>query len=300
MTEIAMMKKLLLVLFVISAQWSTAQTYIYKPLDLDTSSFWILDFLHYDAGIKCRSEILTMVVGDTLIGTTLFKKLLTYNTTPIVGYPGDCGAGRFYYRTYIREDTGARRVYQAGGSDTVLIDYNKNVGDTLAMGKIKPITVDSITIKNFSGIDRRLQWGTTMNLFGTTYHTIEGIGANQNFPLRGYGEWGIAAYGLKCYSKGGQVLYTNGTTSCTKKPPLGVRKDPNLNESAFAVDGQHIRMLSETLLPLKMQVTDMTGRVVRTFNVATTAPVALDLVRGAYILRLVKKEDAAAFRIVVQ
>jgi hypothetical protein len=298
------MKSLLFLFGMIVAAGAAAQTYTYQPLALDTSCFWSSEYLFYDGGYVCHGERLSVVTGDTLIGGQRFTRILTYTTEAPHPEVPMCNTGYLGLDvvTLVREDTSARKVYYADGSTA--IDFNLNIGDTLL--RIPPLhlsVVDSINIQRIMGVDRKVQWASAAGPNNFRYQTIEGIGMNYNFPVRAFGEWGVPVYRLQCYSKSGQVLYTNGSTvNCSRKPPLSlsISAPPGLGRTAFAQDGTNISILNSNLLPLNVQVFDMAGKLLRTDVLRTSAPFPLEVMPGSYVIRLWNNQHSGSFLIAVQ
>lgn len=286
-----------------------AQTYTYKPIGFDTSCYWLSEYYYYSDGQYCKGEKLSMVAKDTLIGTHRFSEIITYGTAftstnmpPFFCY-GELNAVSI---SYLREDTAARKIYNSAGA--VVLDYKLTTGDTMKIPgrfQVVPLIIDSISIQNINGIDRRLQWGQTQSFSGSSglYHTIEGIGANYNFPEIMYGEWLIPTYKLRCYSKGAQTLFTDGSiTNCPKKPrvPLSVANTPVLSQQTLAVVGQELKVLDAKQLPLQVQVYDLLGRQLRSYSIRHTGTITLDLAPGSYILHIQKEAQYFVQRIHVQ
>jgi hypothetical protein len=296
----------LLIVCLLMAGSTNAQTYTYKPMGFDTSCFWASEYYFYDGGYYCRGERLSMVAGDTVIGGNRFYQILTY-TTAFTGtsdaFPQFCYAELNASAVqYLREDTIARKVYNNAGA--VVLDFNLAIGDTMIRNTNSrmPIRLDSISIINVNGVDRRFQWGHGMAA-GFPYQSIEGVGANYNFPVSKFGEWDIPTYRLRCFSKGGQTLYSNGSLpACTKKPPVtvSVAKAPVLQPSSIAVGDNELRVIDAHLLPVQADIYDMLGRRQRSYTITSGAGIPLGLIPGSYILRLHKEAQSTAMRIQVQ
>jgi hypothetical protein len=115
----------------------------------------------------------------------------------------------------------AYNYYNGISSEYVLVDFDKQVGDTIYDCGYK-YPVDSVTIDTFANMPRRVQWyHVWMN-----HSTIEGVGRSINsFPLCGFGEWGMPFSTLQYYCKNGQQIYPNNNVgTCIKPAPLAVTK----------------------------------------------------------------------------
>jgi hypothetical protein len=122
--------------------------------------------------------------------------------------------------------------------------------------------IDSIVIKNYCGINRKtLFTNYTSVLYPTKW--IEGIGSNRNFPLLGFGEWGIPAYTLKCFSKNGVKLYGDSMQVCIKKKlyPL-IMKDLSTLKIEIYCKNNKIEINNLENKELKMELFDMMGKKV--------------------------------------
>lgn len=300
-----MIKSASLIMCVLLAQLSFAQTHRYEPLNLDTTSFWVLAYDYYDGdfgGSGCRAELVSYVSGDSTIGTRRYSKVLTYVSE--IGYNNhpSCWMGKSGEASLslIYEDTAAKKVYNLRGD--VIAEFNRNVGDSILVGS-RLAVIDSVTSDSIGGMVRRTQWARFARVQASiNYRLIEGIGASRNFPFAGYGEWGIPVYTLKCYSKGGKTLYTDDRSStCIKRPParVSVKNTPRLKRAAFVVQERQFRIADTRLLPVTVQVIDMAGRLLQSHLASNPQSSLLNVSTGTYIVRLIKQDETAAFRIFI-
>jgi hypothetical protein len=302
------MKRTLLLLICIAITCPSAFSQGYLPLNLDTSCFWISNYHYYDGDIGwCRGEKVSEVIGDTIMSGNKYSIVRTYPTaySYFNNYP--CLPLFATRITYVREDTATKKVYDNYGN--TVTDFGRQAGDTIfitAAGGAKVI-VDSIHFKNVGGAVRRLQSGHLLIHSSIPYNygytTIEGIGVTYSFPVPQFGEWLIPSYSLKCFSRGGQTLYTDSPSiTCVKSPPikLEVKDAPLMNSEAFVIKGNSFKIVDATLLPLRVQLFDMTGRMLSSFVATSTAPITMDLVPGIYVLRLEKNKDYAAFKVAIE
>lgn len=233
-------------------------------MNLDTSCFWVHDYYNYHGmGMnECSGEKITYVDKDTIIGAYQYFKLVTYTSKIGISNPQIICENSYFkydYVNYVREDTLLHKLLDP--SSNVIMDFNKNIGDTLDIGlnSYNPI-VDSITIYQLDGIDRKIQWGTfgLMNL----YQTIEGIGATYSFPIREYGEWHSPAYRLICYSKNGKTLYPDSTSQCVKIPkiPVGL-KEFKSQSIKYILTGKLFQIIGTPSYPLILDIYDISGKL---------------------------------------
>jgi len=137
----AEMKKLLLILFVIAsiAKQSHAQVNVYHPFP-GSNSFWNEQSYSLNWNHTCATQdyYTLFINGDTIIGAKSYHKIYkngytVYScqnppTTPIYTYYNT------YYRFAIRQDSLQKKVFlydATSNKDTLLYDFNLNVGDTL-------------------------------------------------------------------------------------------------------------------------------------------------------------------------
>lgn len=172
----------------------------------------VVDSAHWIVGI-CDSHVLPptsyaweyYILGDTIVNTVQYKKVYKRSWTSIL-----CTLDRPYnsYSLFslIREDTLARKVYSTGGGyacpsgpDTVLYDFNLQIGDTF-----KSCLTDYMGGVVIGGISLN----SSFWLSSTTYHSTEGElyeGVGSNFGLfehLGYNVSGAADPGLSYYCRG--------------------------------------------------------------------------------------------------
>lgn len=187
-------------------------------MDLDTSSFWVLDYRWGGSG-AFQGERVCHVTGDTLYNGKIYKKIKCY-TSVATNSSSVYAFGLYTDRTYIfREDTATRSIQIDNMMDK--IEFARNVGDTLfphgtyTYGE----PIDSIKYIQYNNIVRRTQF--SRQSISSVFKTIEGVGASHSFPEAAWGEWQTPLVTCKCYSKGGQVLYKNSQffpqDSCYKK-----------------------------------------------------------------------------------
>jgi len=285
------MKNILLLLF-LSFGYCYGQTYTYQPMNLDTSCFWVHQYYYWSNGglTECYGERITIVEKDTLIGANLFYKLRTYTSDINISDPKIvCDNMHFKYDNiiYLREDTSIHKLLDSFGN--IVIDFDKNIGDTMDVGLLSnnPI-VDSITINSYNGVTRKAHWGQ-VGLLGP-YATIEGIGANFNFPVREYGEWMNPVYTLKCYSKNGQIIYPdNPIDSCVRNPKVFVGiEDYSIKKVKYSIINRRFQILESSEYPIKFSLYDLTGKAL--YNAIIKKDEHIDvpefITAGLYLLSL--------------
>ena len=166
------MKKLLLILTVVFGfTVAQGQTTVYHSL-VDTNSLW--SYYKYSAMTPwwAKTTNFYFFKGDTIINTTLYKKL--YLLDSLMGTT---------YQAGLREDSINKKVYiNQGTNELLLYNFSANVGDTIMFlhyGYGTRATVDFIdSIQLQDGNYRRLFHSVVsppaLDTFGV--YTIEGIG----------------------------------------------------------------------------------------------------------------------------
>lgn len=248
---IALMKKFLIVFFLSFFTFlAHAQNFIHFP----DSAYWRVDWAYNDPFI-CNVTYYYSYYwgGDTIIGSNNYKKLMSSGWTftgdiicenppnPMIGYVGA-----------IREDTVANKVFfqptWGSPTDTLLYDYNLNVGDTIKgyLPSFNNITVDSID-SVLIGTTYHRRWildnqeeGAIIEGIGSTYGLIEYIGVQL---LGGY----LSA--LICISDSSGVLatcnfmapsQTSMFWSFTSNMPCQLIIGTKINEYSIAQEKLHI------------------------------------------------------------
>lgn len=285
------MKKIFPLIIILNSYLANGQAYSYKPFEIDTSCYWVNNFFYYYGSpfTECRAEKTTVVEKDTLIGPYVFYKLRTY-TSEIYSSTPQLACEYFYMQNdiiqYIREDTSARAILD--NQNNILLDFNGNIGDTINMGvaSINPI-IDSITINNFNGTNRKIRW-CHWGINNGPFETIEGVGATYNFPPRGYGEWGTPCYNLICYSKQGIKQYPNdSTTLCFKKPPVPVSvENIHIKNLKYKLYNKQLRIESQQF-PVMISITDLMGHILLLKTLDNSSNIDLSFLSASiYILRI--------------
>lgn len=273
------MKKIIAILIILNSLTSRGQSYVYKPLDLDTSSYWVHNFYFYygQPYYECHAEKISKVEKDTIIGAFKFHKLITYTSEVLPSAPQQpCELlyMKEHFVRYIREDTIAHLVID--NFNNILMDFNANVGDTIDMGigAMNPV-VDSISIKIINGIDRKIKW-CHWGPNSKPFETIEGIGASFNFPDNLYGEWQIPCYEMVCFNKKGVKLFPNdSTTLCPMKPPAPVSiEDVQIESLKYKIYNKQLIVESDRY-PVFVCIHNMIGNTVLNRTITDKSPIDL-------------------------
>ena len=298
------MKKIFTIIILLNSILADGQSYSYKPLDLDTSCYWVHNFFYYfgTPHYECKAEKITRVEKDTIIGAYKFYKLRTYTSEIRLSTPQS--ACEYLYMKndniqFVREDTITHTVID--NFNQILINFDANVGDTLDMGSgsINPI-IDSISINNINGIDRKIMW-CHWGIGSSPFASIEGIGTTYNFPPRGYGEWGTPSYELVCFSKNGVKQFPNDiSTQCLKKPPIPVNVlDIQLNHLKYNLFNKHL-IIESTQYPVTISIRNIFGNSVFVNNITDKSPIDLsNLKNSIYIMSLDNHKEKLIKKILI-
>lgn len=222
------MNKNIIVIIVIlfSGKICSAQLGTYLPINYNPSTYWNMNYTVYSGGsADCHAEQTFEVKSDTFINSKQYWKIKNYFNYFWSGSTGICPLYFNSYQNsyfYLREDSIQRKVYQLDMDslkEIELINFGLMQNDTLNLANKMKFKIDTITIENINGVNRRCQYFTN---FFTQYKTIEGIGCSINFPLSGYGEWATPVFNLQCFNNYGNNLFVDNNYSkpCDKYPQI--------------------------------------------------------------------------------
>lgn len=206
-----------------------AQQYVPFPVD---SARWNCSFSPYSWWCAMPAhDYEYFISGDTLIGPTVYHKV------NVISWSADAACydpGSGYYGC-IREDSSKHvwfRPYWLG-YDTLLYDFNVQVGDTLRTFQnpcLETVTlIDSVLI----GSTYRKQYHINAGFWCGNYSVviIEGIGSSGGL-FEPFGQY-MAHNTLDCFSHNGQTLYPYPAAPCA---PLveNINPEPALQEWSAA------------------------------------------------------------------
>lgn len=181
------------------------------------------------AGCYMNYEYKYHLLGDTTIGSYTYKKVYKKGWS---NEAGQCISERYYFDLLtfsLRQD--GRKVYiYEYGQDSLFVDYDLNIGDTMAPCYLMPNpsnygydnlivqSIDSVLLN--TGYHRRLHFNFYGNFMDTIpYYLIEGVGIFSDNGMSGFDnmeiiisepfEWFIT---MDCYLQDGMVEM--GTSNC--------------------------------------------------------------------------------------
>ncbi len=207
------MRQFLILFFLLfCSQRFYAQNYVAFPID---SARWKVTYT--SSASQCPylvAEFQDAMVGDTLIGSINYKKIFRSG----VIYSQMCFPSVLGYVGCIREDANKHIYYRLPftSSDTIIYDFNLNIGDTLKgyLAMCSPIIVDSIDSVLVQSTYRK-RFNCSTHSLGPCYSNIgiiEGIGGTQGL-LMPFGN-SEAFSSLDCFSLLGNTIYPDTTTNC--------------------------------------------------------------------------------------
>ena len=149
-------------------------------------------------------------------------------------------------------------------NELLYYDFTANVGDVVSFGIFgAPHTVDSISIENIGGIDRKKFWfGLSYDSFGNPHAIetwVEGMGSNLGLPWSGWGETYDFNSRLLCFHQNGSLVWQDPAyNACSpaeveevKKNGLSVFPNPVID-----------RMLIEGIEVVEVRVYNAFGQIV--------------------------------------
>ncbi|UTW64067.1 T9SS type A sorting domain-containing protein [bacterium SCSIO 12741] len=292
-------------LFILLQTVAFTQTHRYIPLDLDTTSFWIIKEGRYYGGDECFGEKLCYVEKDTTIQSHKYWKINSYLTKAGRGNdPLKCSqvnGSRFI--VYLREDTTQRMVYRwKNNKDVPYLNYNLQKGDSVLDPNTLKYAQVSIEYETIMGVTRRIQTIHYPN--GVHQRIVEGIGAFSNFPYEIFGEWGRQMVQLTCYSKQGQTLFCN-ECPCLRKAPVPLSNqdlNPVKSSHSIHVFPERIEISNQGHQELHITLLSTDGRELKSFDTQeeSTSLSTSNLQNGLYFILATSPEETVYQKVYVR
>jgi hypothetical protein len=214
------MKKLLLLNLILGVYLdSYSQTNVYHKFPTDNAVWreYSYDYLPESSAHSCN-DYQNIIDGDTIVGSYTYHIIRSFGLSyvyPYCGYPANMYTPIFFNNYYgaFREDTVSRKIFflpPGSTNDTLLYDFNLNLGDTLALSYINNPTFTGInTVTSIDSI-----------LIGTEYHKRFEISAYNwggNFSPYVYLIEGIGStFGLVAQLKPEPEVPSGSTLLCFK------------------------------------------------------------------------------------
>ena len=226
------------------------------------------------------NTLVNWLSGDTLINEVRFTKVMeTLN-----------GEGSPYQVALLREEDGKVWKTYNGISEILLYDFTANVGDSLVCGYGDYFVLDSISIEQIGGVDRKKFWfGLEYDFTGEPYAMetwIEGIGSDLGLLYCGSYYFCGGYYRALCFHQYGELVWENpeyGT--CTFD---GVEETKESGISIYPNPAKD-RVIVEGIEAAEVEVYNALGQMVKT--VRGTNEIDLSgLVEGVYLLLITDTE----------
>ena len=226
------------------------------------------------------NTLVNWLSGDTLINEVRFTKVMeTLN-----------GEGSPYQVALLREEDGKVWKTYNGISEILLYDFTANVGDSLVCGYGDYFVLDSISIEQIGGVDRKKFWfGLEYDFTGEPYAMetwIEGIGSDLGLLYCGSYYFCGGYYRALCFHQDGELIWQNPEydacviTSVEEINDKVISVYPNPAMETVTIDGVEAA---------EVQVYNALGQLVKTVRDANEIPVT-DLPQGVYLLRITDAE----------
>ena len=294
------------------------QVSVYHPFP-DTNAIWRVNYYNTaicaSQGVYYYEENQYTLSGDTFIAPYTYKKVYIsgYSVNTFIS-PCNWAPTYFYnYAGCLRQDSANKKVFSVNTSnaDTLLYDFNKNVGDTLHLWAGHSYTctiqsIDSVLIGN--------NYHKRFNIFmaSTSYSgisMIEGIGSTAGIfggiTRLSYFSNGSPNQGPKlvCFSHKTDV-YPSDSSSCTLlSPTTGIVKQVNSDANQIIIyPNPSNSIVGVTLLGNnkveEISLVDVLGK-----EVLTTKETIIDvssLQEGIYFVQVKTADGVATKKIIIQ
>ena len=175
----------------------------YVPMIQEGNEWYTLDAIVCKDTEGHYNTLVNWLSGDTLINEVRYTKVMeTLN-----------GEGTPYQVALLREEDGKVWETYNGNSEILLYDFTANVGDSLVCGYGDYFVLDSISIEQIGGVDRKKFWfGLEYDFTGEPYAMetwIEGIGSDLGLLYCGSYYFCGGYYRALCFHQDGELIWQN-------------------------------------------------------------------------------------------
>ena len=248
----------------------------YVPMIQEGNEWCTLDAIVCKDTEGHYNTLVNWLSGDTLINEVRYTKVMeTLN-----------GEGTPYQVALLREEDGKVWETYNGNSEILLYDFTANVGDSLVCGYGDYFVLDSISIEQIGGVDRKKFWfGLEYDFTGEPYAMetwIEGIGSDLGLLYCGSYYFCGGYYRALCFHQDGELIWQNPEydacviTSVEEIIDKVISVYPNPAMETVTIDGVEAA---------EVQVYNALGQLVKTVRDANEINVA-GLAEGVYLLRI--------------
>ena len=219
--------------------------------------------------------------GDTLVNGVSYTRVMK-NVN---------GEGNSSLMALLREENGKVWRYQDGVHEVLLYDFTASVGDALFGDD--SFVVDSISIEQIGGVDRRKLWfGLEYDFVGdpiTVETWIEGIGSDLGLLCSGTYNVTGGYYRALCFHQNGELIWQNPEydaciiTTVEEIEDAGISIYPNPAKESMTIDGIGVS---------EVQVYNAIGQLVKTIQGTNEVNVS-DMPEGVYVLHITDTEGVS-------
>ena len=252
----------------------------YVPMIQEGNEWYTLDAIVCKDTEGHYNTLVNWLSGDTLINEVRYTKVMeTLN-----------GEGTPYQVALLREEDGKVWETYNGNSEILLYDFTANVGDSLVCGYGDYFVLDSISIEQIGGVDRKKFWfGLEYDFTGEPYAMetwIEGIGSDLGLLYCGSYYFCGGYYRALCFHQDGELIWQNPEydacviTSVEEINDKVISVYPNPAMEIVTIDGVEAS---------EVQVYNALGQLVKTVRDANEISVA-GLAEGVYLVRIMDIE----------
>ena len=263
--------------FLMLAVAGEAKAQDYEPIIQEGNEWYTLDAqVCSSQTLRGYNTLVHRIADDTLIGGVRYTKVM--QTVNDVGTPT--------LAALLREEDGKVWETYNGNSEILLYDFTANVGDSLVCGYGDYFVLDSISIEQIGGVDRKKFWfGLEYDFIGEPYAMetwIEGIGSDFGLLYCGSYYFCGGYYRALCFHQDGELIWQNPEydacviTSVEEINDKVISVYPNPAMEIVTIDGVEAA---------EVQVYNALGQLVKTFKNTNEIPVAA-LPQGVYLLRI--------------
>ena len=197
-----MLYTLLALLLMAGRVKTQAQEYV--PMIQEGNEWYTLDAqVCSSQTLRGYNTLVHRIADDTLIGGVRYTKVM--QTVNDVGTPT--------LAALLREEDGKVWETYNGNSEILLYDFTANVGDSLVCGYGDYFVLDSISIEQIGGVDRKKFWfGLEYDFTGEPYAMetwIEGIGSDLGLLYCGSYYFCGGYYRALCFHQDGELIWQN-------------------------------------------------------------------------------------------
>ena len=176
----------------------------YVPMIQEGNEWYTLDAqVCSSQTLRGYNTLVHRIADDTLIGGVRYTKVM--QTVNDVGTPT--------LAALLREEDGKVWETYNGNSEILLYDFTANVGDSLVCGYGDYFVLDSISIEQIGGVDRKKFWfGLEYDFIGEPYAMetwIEGIGSDFGLLYCGSYYFCGGYYRALCFHQDGELIWQN-------------------------------------------------------------------------------------------